>query len=233
MTSTLPYTRWRTAALRCRMTNPTLLRFAPGEAGRAGKRSPPGPRSEPASVAAPGTEAGVPVLEPGVREVAAHCGMTMVPGRMPPALAVTMLETRCAGCVEPRPVLALPPIRMPWPILPRRVPAPSRRMMAETTGPRLRAKVALGLMVVHHSIAIAYDDAEAQGGLEGPVHRSVPVRRHRHRHDGQRPEGGREQKPRSHGSSPSECWQAWSRACSAPFEPRLSVLFMRHSVGAK
>jgi hypothetical protein len=101
-------------------------------------------------------------------------------------------------------------------------------MVAEVPRPRLGSQVALGVVVMmHHLGPVAHDDLDAQTRQN----RAVPVRRGRRWHDGQGSEGGREQKLLTHGCLSQQVFASVPRACLAPFERPLSVLFMSHSVG--
>lgn len=104
--------------------------------------------------------------------MAIGAGASVVPGRVQPLLGVTILEllgvtvlvVLGTGRAEPRPVVALVPMETPRPMMPWPLPAPSRRMMAEVAGPRLRSQVPFGVVVMmHHLGTIAYDDADAEG----------------------------------------------------------------------
>jgi hypothetical protein len=88
-------------------------------------------------------------------------------------------------------------------------------MVAEGTGPRLVSQVAVCVLVMMHRLRpVAHDDLDA----ETRKNRAVPVRPGRRRYDGQGPEGGREQKLLTHGSSPSKC----SQACPEPASRHLN-----------
>ena len=108
--------------------------------------------------------AGATVTEAILWEVAPKCGAAVVPRRIQPVFRMAVLEVRRAGRAEPRPVVAIAPMKMARPLMPGRLPAPCRRMMTEVAGPRLRPQVPFGVgVMMDHLGAIAHDDAEAEG----------------------------------------------------------------------
>ena len=121
----------------------------------------------------------------------------------PVAAAIVKPEPATVVIVKPEPVAAIVEPETLHLAMPRLVPA-RERVMAEAAGPRLRAQVPPGVVIMtHHLGAVAQDDAEAERGARIPVRQVRPVRLGRRLADGQGAEGGREQKMPTHGCLPT------------------------------
>jgi hypothetical protein len=122
---------------------------------------------------------------------------------------------------------------MPRAVLLPLVPAGLRRMVLELGWPRLRSEVAARRVpMMHQRGAVMQDDAEIQRGHHIRAERRVPVGGCRCRQHGNGAERDSEKKMPVHGSS-SMSVHEHARACNAPFERRLIVLFTGHSADPK
>jgi hypothetical protein len=128
-----------------------------------------------------------------------------------------------AAVMEPEPLH----LAMPW-LVPAR-----ERVMAEAAGPRLRPQVPPGVAIVtHHPGAITQDDAEAERGARVTVCHIRPVRLGRRFADREGAKGGSKQQVPTHGCLPTSFGKR-ARACITSFEPRVTVVFISHSVDPK
>ena len=216
----------------------------PSKGNEAGRRKLPGRAQRTSSLPA----AMIAVLEPAVPTIVADRSIS-------PAFAMGVLEAVTMIIVAepemPRAVVRrlMPPPRrilleavtmiivaepeMPRVVVRRLMPPRPRRMVLEPGWPRLRSEVAAWPMPVMHDLgAVMQVDAEIERGHHIRVDRGVPVggclgRQHG---DGAKRDG--EKKMPVHGSSSMRVHEH-ARACNAPFERRLIVLFTGHSADPK